>query len=188
MGEASLIRMQGSWWKEVRGRFFMKQNMGAFHLLISVMESVGNFIFSSSPWSQTPLSFLFICMRIWYFMFIQVGSFLHESCSIYCHNEMTVNLVLRHGFFSLWVMKWWEDFVGVGNGTLVWADSDDIVKVDLQRGDVYRLETGSVFYLQSKSNSEAEEEKLRIHAVFTNTEEGLYVRTYKDILFLSLIS
>lgn len=53
-----------------------------------------------------------------------------------------------------------------------WADEDDIRTLDIRRGDVYRLQPGSVFYIES--NLEQEREKLRIYAIFSNTEDDSY--------------
>ncbi|KAE8672628.1 zinc finger protein JACKDAW-like isoform X1 [Hibiscus syriacus] len=63
-------------------------------------------------------------------------------------------------------------FVHTGSGTLSWTDDDDIRNVDIRKGDVYRLHQGSVFYVQS--SLEAERERLRIYAIFTNTEDDTY--------------
>ncbi|KAE8655105.1 zinc finger protein JACKDAW-like isoform X1 [Hibiscus syriacus] len=63
-------------------------------------------------------------------------------------------------------------FVHTGSGTLSWTDDDDIRNVDIRKGDVYRLHQGAVFYVQS--NLEAERHKLRIYAIFTNTEDDTY--------------
>lgn len=54
-----------------------------------------------------------------------------------------------------------------------WTDDEDIRNVNLRKGDVYRLPEGSAFYVQS--SLEAEREKLRIYAIFTNAEDDLYV-------------
>ncbi|KAK8587047.1 hypothetical protein V6N13_086054 [Hibiscus sabdariffa] len=64
-------------------------------------------------------------------------------------------------------------FVHTGSGTLSWTDDDDDIKnVNIRKGDVYRLQQGSVFYVQS--SLEAERERLRIYAIFTNTEDDIY--------------
>ncbi|KAK8694709.1 hypothetical protein V6N13_072255 [Hibiscus sabdariffa] len=63
-------------------------------------------------------------------------------------------------------------FVHTGSGTLSWTDDDDIRNVEIRKGDIYRLHQGSVFYLQS--SLVAEREKLRIYAIFTNTEDDIY--------------
>uniref|UniRef100_A0A803L813 Cupin type-1 domain-containing protein n=1 Tax=Chenopodium quinoa TaxID=63459 RepID=A0A803L813_CHEQI len=60
-------------------------------------------------------------------------------------------------------------YVKTGSGKISWTDSDELNKVSLQRGDVYRLKSGSLFYLHS--SLEAEETRLRIVAVFANPEE-----------------
>ncbi|TYJ10342.1 hypothetical protein E1A91_A11G200900v1 [Gossypium mustelinum] len=63
-------------------------------------------------------------------------------------------------------------FVHTGSGTLSWTDDDDMRDVNLRKGDVYRLPKGSAFYVQS--SLEAEREKLRIYAIFTNAEDDIY--------------
>ncbi|KAH9663260.1 Vicilin-like seed storage protein [Citrus sinensis] len=63
-------------------------------------------------------------------------------------------------------------YVHTGRGRLSWADEDAIRTLDIRRGDVYRLQPGSVFYIES--NLEQEREKLRIYAIFSNTENDSY--------------
>ncbi|XVF17858.1 hypothetical protein REPUB_Repub10bG0161200 [Reevesia pubescens] len=60
-------------------------------------------------------------------------------------------------------------YVHTGSGTLSWTDDNETRKVKIRKGDIYRLHPGSVFYMQS--SLEPEREKLRIHAIFSNTEE-----------------
>ncbi|KAL4353291.1 hypothetical protein GQ457_06G040230 [Hibiscus cannabinus] len=66
-------------------------------------------------------------------------------------------------------------FVHTGSGTLSWTDDDDdddVKNVNIRKGDIYRLQQGSVFYVQS--SLEAGRERLRIYAIFTNTEDDIY--------------
>ncbi|KAI8542377.1 hypothetical protein RHMOL_Rhmol08G0134100 [Rhododendron molle] len=63
-------------------------------------------------------------------------------------------------------------YVHTGSGRLSWIDEDEMRRVNLQRGDVYRLPTGSVFFLQS--NLEQERQKLRIYSLFTNSIQDLH--------------
>ncbi|XVF59588.1 hypothetical protein PTKIN_Ptkin07bG0287900 [Pterospermum kingtungense] len=63
-------------------------------------------------------------------------------------------------------------YVHTGGGTLFWTDDDKIRKVNIRKGDVYRLHQGSIFYVQS--SLEPERVKLRIHAIFSNTEDNKY--------------
>ncbi|XP_058228586.1 vicilin-like seed storage protein At2g18540 [Rhododendron vialii] len=63
-------------------------------------------------------------------------------------------------------------YVHTGSGRLSWVDEDEMRRVNLQRGDVYRLPTGSVFFLQS--NLEQERQKLRIYSLFTNSIQDLH--------------
>nr|POE91574.1 vicilin-like seed storage protein [Quercus suber] len=48
-------------------------------------------------------------------------------------------------------------------------------RVDLRRGDIYRLKSGSIFYVHS--SLQPERLKLRIYAIFTNTDDDLYEPT-----------
>lgn len=57
---------------------------------------------------------------------------------------------------------------------MCWTDDDEIRKVNIRKGDVYRLHPGSVFYVQS-SLDDPKREKLRIHAIFSNTGDNIYV-------------
>ncbi|XWS45383.1 hypothetical protein CRYUN_Cryun15aG0132000 [Craigia yunnanensis] len=63
-------------------------------------------------------------------------------------------------------------YVHTGSGTLSWTDDNEIRKVNIRKGDIYRLQPGSVFYVQS--SLETERAKLRIHAIFSNTEDNIY--------------
>ncbi|GKU94573.1 hypothetical protein SLEP1_g8044 [Rubroshorea leprosula] len=63
-------------------------------------------------------------------------------------------------------------YVHTGSGTLSWADDDETKTVNLRRGDIYRLQPGSVFYVQS--NVDPEMEKLRIHAFFSNADDASF--------------
>ncbi|CAI0420136.1 unnamed protein product [Linum tenue] len=65
-------------------------------------------------------------------------------------------------------------YVHSGSGKLSWTGDgeDEVKRVDLKRGDVYRLEPGSVFFLQS--DLENERQKLRIHAIFSTTDEDIW--------------
>ncbi|KAF8014249.1 hypothetical protein BT93_H0170 [Corymbia citriodora subsp. variegata] len=63
-------------------------------------------------------------------------------------------------------------YVRTGSGRLKWVDENDVKRIDLRRGDIYRLRPGTIFYIQS--SLEPERNKLRIHAIFTNTEEDVY--------------
>ncbi|CAN1121821.1 Vicilin-like seed storage protein At2g18540 [Linum perenne] len=63
-------------------------------------------------------------------------------------------------------------YVHTGSGKLSWGDGEDVKRVDLRRGDVYRVESGSVFFLQS--DLDAERHKLRVHAIFTTTDEDIW--------------
>ncbi|XP_076926964.1 uncharacterized protein LOC143590339 [Bidens hawaiensis] len=68
-------------------------------------------------------------------------------------------------------------YVNSGSGTLNWVDlqkdKKKLRQVDLRTGDVYRLRTGSFFYLQS--NLESERRKFRITAIFSDSKEEIRV-------------
>lgn len=64
--------------------------------------------------------------------------------------------------------------MSVGSGRLSWADEKDTVSLNIKRGDVYRLQPGSIFFMES--DLEPEREKLRIHAMFSNIDEESFVR------------
>ncbi|CAK7339539.1 unnamed protein product [Dovyalis caffra] len=63
-------------------------------------------------------------------------------------------------------------YVHTGNGKLSWTDGTEMKRMNLQRGDVYRLQAGSVFFVQS--NQDSERQRMRIHAIFSNTDEDVY--------------
>ncbi|XP_058069095.1 vicilin-like seed storage protein At2g18540 isoform X2 [Magnolia sinica] len=67
-------------------------------------------------------------------------------------------------------------YVHTGRGMLEWVDDKDMNRLDLQPGDVYRLESGSVFYVHSHANPTRE--KLRIDAFFTNRNNESSQETY----------
>jgi hypothetical protein len=60
-----------------------------------------------------------------------------------------------------------------GNGKLSWTDGREMKRMNLRKGDVYRLQAGSVFFV--RSNLDSERQKMRIHAIFSNTDEDIYV-------------
>ena len=67
-------------------------------------------------------------------------------------------------------------YVHTGSGRLTWTDTlDEMRRVDLRRGDIYRLKSGSIFYVHS--SLQPERQKLKIYAIFTNTDDDLYEPT-----------
>ncbi|GAB2283109.1 hypothetical protein Dimus_017640 [Dionaea muscipula] len=66
-------------------------------------------------------------------------------------------------------------YVHTGTGRLSWTNDDKISRMPLERGDLFRLEAGTIFYLQSGLQHEKLErsERLRINAIFTNSNEDL---------------
>ncbi|KAA8547327.1 hypothetical protein F0562_003809 [Nyssa sinensis] len=63
-------------------------------------------------------------------------------------------------------------YVHTGSGRLTWADEEEKRRLNLRRGDVYRLKTGTVFSLQS--DLQPERQKLRIYAIFANSADDLH--------------
>ncbi|KZV19011.1 vicilin-like antimicrobial peptides 2-2-like [Dorcoceras hygrometricum] len=64
-------------------------------------------------------------------------------------------------------------YVQTGSGKLSWAEENELKDVDLKPGDVYRLQAGTVFFLQSNLETEAGRYKLRIHALFADSKDEL---------------
>ncbi|KAK9076855.1 hypothetical protein SSX86_005189 [Deinandra increscens subsp. villosa] len=66
-------------------------------------------------------------------------------------------------------------YVNSGSGTLSWVDleedNDKLKQVELRTGDVYRLRTGSFFYLQS--NLDSDRRKFRINAIFSDSRDEI---------------
>ncbi|KAI4327571.1 hypothetical protein L6164_020013 [Bauhinia variegata] len=63
-------------------------------------------------------------------------------------------------------------YVQTGSGNLTCADENDVNNINIRRGDIVSLRAGSVFYLQS--SWETESTKLRMVAIFGNTEDNTY--------------
>ncbi|KAI0525037.1 hypothetical protein KFK09_004427 [Dendrobium nobile] len=56
-------------------------------------------------------------------------------------------------------------YVHTGRGTISWIDKNKVEVLQVEPGDIYRLEEGTVFYIQS--SGDPNREKLRIHAIFS---------------------
>ncbi|CAA0839579.1 RmlC-like cupins superfamily protein [Striga hermonthica] len=65
-------------------------------------------------------------------------------------------------------------YVHTGSGKLSWTEEDDLKSTDIRRGDAYRIEQGSVFFIQSNLETDTERQKLRIHAIFANSKDDLH--------------
>nr|KYP66731.1 Vicilin-like antimicrobial peptides 2-2 [Cajanus cajan] len=63
-------------------------------------------------------------------------------------------------------------YVHTGSGKLTKANDGGTSSIPLREGDLCSLNEGSVFYIQS--NLDAERRKLRIYAMFTNTEDNTF--------------
>jgi len=74
--------------------------------------------------------------------------------------------------------------VASGSGKLTWANDDGTGTIPLREGDLCSLSEESVFYIQS--NLEAERRKLRIYAIFTNTEDNTFVSVTHVFFFIEL--
>lgn len=73
-----------------------------------------------------------------------------------------------------------EKIILSGSGKLTWSNEDGTGTMDIREGDVGSLGEGSVFYIHS--NLESHRKKLRIYAMFTNTDESTFVSVF---LFLN---
>ncbi|POO02577.1 Bicupin, oxalate decarboxylase/oxidase [Trema orientale] len=60
-------------------------------------------------------------------------------------------------------------YVHTGSGRLNWATEEETKGVNLRRGDIFGLQPGSVFYIQS--DLEPQRESLRIYAIFPNVDD-----------------
>lgn len=65
-----------------------------------------------------------------------------------------------------------------GSGKLSWAEEDELKHMDLRRGDVYRLLRGTVFFIHCVSETATEQQRLRIHAIFANSNDDLRVQPF----------
>ncbi|KAJ1415290.1 RmlC-like cupin domain superfamily [Sesbania bispinosa] len=63
-------------------------------------------------------------------------------------------------------------YVHTGSGRLTYADEDGSDSIHLREGDLCSLREGSAFYIQS--SLEPERKKLRIYAMFTNTDDSTF--------------
>ena len=81
------------------------------------------------------------------------------------------NQLLR--FCSYYVKNWFCDCIG--SGILNWVEAQ-ATSTEIRLGDVYRLRPGTVFYLQSKPVDIFLGTKLKIYAIFSNSQECLHVR------------
>lgn len=61
----------------------------------------------------------------------------------------------------------------VGSGILNWVDDEKEKTLELRRGDVFRLPSGTVFYVHSDLGRDKVSEKLRVYAIF-DVEECLH--------------
>lgn len=70
----------------------------------------------------------------------------------------------------------WFDVDGETNGDKH-KDKDKSQGMRIQRGDVYRFKPGTIFYIRSSLDDERR--KLRIYAIFANSEGDLGVRSVR---------
>ncbi|KAK8937027.1 hypothetical protein KSP39_PZI012176 [Platanthera zijinensis] len=60
-------------------------------------------------------------------------------------------------------------YVHTGRGNVSWIDKKRVKVVHVEEGDIYRLEEGTVFYIQS--SEDPNRTKLRIHAIFNTGDD-----------------
>ncbi|RZC87018.1 hypothetical protein C5167_041948 [Papaver somniferum] len=72
------------------------------------------------------------------------------------------------------------------SGSMRWIDEENKKNhIDVEKGDIYRFPSGSVFYM--RSNLESTREKLRIYSIFTDSNienpqtQSLYIGAYSTI-------
>lgn len=69
--------------------------------------------------------------------------------------------------------------MALGNGTLSWMnmEKENLQKVMLHKGDVFRLSSQTVFYIQNNvvQSYGYQAEKLQIYAIFPGSEVALQV-------------
>ncbi|KAK1317770.1 hypothetical protein QJS10_CPA05g01181 [Acorus calamus] len=73
-------------------------------------------------------------------------------------------------------------YVQSGNGTVSYIGEEKKNEIQVERGDVYRLESGSVFYVRSHADPTGV--RLRIHAIFTDVFEDnptAFVTPYSNL-------
>ncbi|URD76141.1 Cupin [Musa troglodytarum] len=74
-------------------------------------------------------------------------------------------------------------YVHTGRGTVTYISEDETDEIDVVRGDVYRLQQGTTFYV--RSHPDPTREKLRVHAIFDKTDIedplGFSVSAYSNL-------
>ncbi|KAI3901909.1 hypothetical protein MKW98_027206 [Papaver atlanticum] len=75
-------------------------------------------------------------------------------------------------------------YVHSGSGSMRWIDEENKKNhIDVEKGDIYRFLSGSVFYM--RSNLESTREKLRIYSIFTDSNienpPSLYIGAYSTL-------
>ncbi|CAL9049413.1 unnamed protein product [Musa banksii] len=74
-------------------------------------------------------------------------------------------------------------YVHTGRGTVTYISEDETDEIDVVRGDVYRLQQGTAFYV--RSHPDPTREKLRVHAIFDKTDIedplGFSVSAYSNL-------
>lgn len=98
---------------------------------------------------------------------------LHTDMAFYVHTG--IYQFLQSLDVALRASVCYEDFdlscAGRGRVTFISEDGDE-EEMDVVRGDVYRLEQGTTFYV--KSHPDPDRERLRIHAIFDTSEIDCY--------------
>ncbi|KAI3833783.1 hypothetical protein MKX03_016815 [Papaver bracteatum] len=75
-------------------------------------------------------------------------------------------------------------YVHSGSGSMRWIDEENKKNhIDVEKGDIYRFPSGSVFYI--RSNLDSTREKLRIYSIFTDSNiensQSLYIGAYSTL-------
>ncbi|KAM0950416.1 putative rmlC-like cupin domain superfamily, rmlC-like jelly roll protein [Dioscorea sansibarensis] len=68
-------------------------------------------------------------------------------------------------------------YVHTGKGTVTWVGDDGTDSLDVKKGDIYKLDQGTVFYVHC--HPDPTRERLRIHAIF-DTQEN-FVAAYSNL-------
>lgn len=66
-----------------------------------------------------------------------------------------------------------------GSGKLNYLDEDEKEQTELKQGDIHRLRSGAVFFIQS--DLENQRQKLRVIAIFDNPDYDLNVSHIQEI-------
>nr|XP_043633479.1 vicilin-like seed storage protein At2g18540 [Erigeron canadensis] len=98
-----------------------------------------------------------------------------------CYHIRFITLEPQSLFLPVQLFSEMVLYVNAGNGTLSWIDvgKDDheLQEITLQKGDIFRLQPQTVFYIQNTLKSE-DPKKLQIYAVFSDSESELQSKQF----------